>query len=94
MLRNFSGVVFADIKISPMKGRMLDWNYKKIAQKYGLGIDSIAGDDMKTFPIEEARTRIAWMLSGICTLLLVGYGWALEERAVCSSPFDSLNLQI
>jgi hypothetical protein len=49
---------------------------------------------MKTFPIEEARTRIAWMLSGICTLLVIGYGWALEERVVCSSPFDSLNLQI
>lgn len=73
---------------------MLDWNYRKVAQKYGLPVDSATGDDIKAFPIEEARTRIAWILVGICTVLLIGYGWALEERAVFIDPFHPCYLQV
>jgi hypothetical protein len=65
-----------------LKGKLLDRNYRRTAKKFGIAIDSVAGDDLKTFPIEDARARVAVPLVSICTALLIGYGWALEKKAV------------
>ena len=67
-------------------GKLMDRNYKKTAEKVGLTVDKISGDDMNRFPIEAARSRGSWYLLGISTCALVGYGWAIETQAHPSIP--------
>ncbi|KAK3318034.1 major facilitator superfamily domain-containing protein [Apodospora peruviana] len=40
-----------------VQGRILDWSYRRIARKIGFTIDYRRGDDLRTFPIEEARIQ-------------------------------------
>jgi multidrug resistance protein len=67
-------------------GKFLDINYRIVAKQIGFTIIKVSGDDLTAFPIERARTRFAFYLVGICTILLAGYGWALEQRAHVSLP--------
>ena len=65
-------------------GKLLDYNYQATAEAIGFQIDKLAGDDLKTFPIEKARARMFCHFVGVCTGFLVSYGWALENRTVMS----------
>jgi multidrug resistance protein len=67
-------------------GKFLDINYRVVAKQVGFTINKVSGDDLRAFPIERARTRFAFYLVAICTVLLVGYGWALEQRVHVSVP--------
>jgi multidrug resistance protein len=62
-------------------GRLLDFNYKKTAAKHNLPIDRVSGDDLHSFPIEAARSRVSYILHTLSIGALVGYGWAVERRA-------------
>ena len=63
----------------------MDHNYRSTAQNYGLEINKVAGDDLRAFPIEEARSRFAVIYILLNSVLLVGYGWLLHQKTV--SPF-------
>lgn len=67
-------------------GKMMDRNYKITAQEIGHTIDRIQGDDMNHFPIERARARGSWFLSGVFICALPGYGWAVKYHAHASIP--------
>lgn len=67
-------------------GKFLDINYRVVAKQIGFTINKVSGDDLRTFPIERARTRFAFYLVAICTALLVGYGWALEQEIHVGVP--------
>jgi hypothetical protein len=67
-------------------GKFLDINYQTAAKQIGFSINKVSGDDLRTFPIERARTRFAFYLVAICTVLRVGYGWALEQRIHVGVP--------
>jgi hypothetical protein len=67
-------------------GRLMDWNYKAVALKAGLSVDRVAGDDMRTFPIERARSRGAIILFSLFLPLLVGLGWSIHATAHPSIP--------
>ena len=69
-----------------LNGKMMDRNYRTIANRIGHTINTISGDDLNHFPIERARTRGSWYLLGISTCSLIGYGWALEQHAHMSIP--------
>lgn len=62
-------------------GKMMDYNYKVTAKKIGWTVDKVAGDDLKQFPIERARSRGSFWLLLISTATLVGYGWAVTKHA-------------
>lgn len=69
-----------------VNGKMIDRNYEITAKQIGYKIDRDCGDDIKHFPIEKARTRGSWYLVGIMTFVLIGYGWALDQRSHVSIP--------
>ena len=69
-----------------INGKLMDWNYRTVAQSIGHSIDRISGDDLSGFPIERARARGSYCLLGIYVCSLGGYGWAIETHAHVSVP--------
>lgn len=66
---------------SYVNGRILDYNYKRVARQINFTIDRKHGDDLRKFPIERARLEIIWpfIILGLASVLC--YGWVLEQRA-------------
>ena len=67
-------------------GRIMDFNYKRVAKATGFGVDRSKGDDLKDFPIEKARLQVIWPLL-ICGIgAMVGYGWVLQYQLHFAAP--------
>lgn len=69
-----------------LAGRLMDFNYKKIATATGFSIDRAAGHDLRYFPIEVARSRGSYTLHALSMCALAGYGWTVERRVHPSVP--------
>ncbi|KAB5528099.1 major facilitator superfamily transporter [Coniochaeta sp. 2T2.1] len=67
-------------------GRMMDHNYRHVASTLGLTIDRNQGDDIRSFPIEMARSRGSYTLLLLTTLAFVGYGWVVEKKTHPALP--------
>ncbi len=77
-----AGIIFGGYA----NGKMMDRNYKVVAERIGHSIDRDQGDDINHFPIERARTRGSLYLPGTLTCVLIGYGWALDQQCHVSIP--------
>lgn len=64
-----------------INGQTLDHNYRLVAEKIGFTINSISGDNLEDFPIEQARTRFAVLYIPLQAALLCGYGWIAGNRS-------------
>ena len=64
----------------------MDINYRRVAKKAGLRVDIKRGDDMRYFPLEEARIQVfvGPLYVGIAAVLC--WGWALERNAPLAVP--------
>lgn len=69
-----------------LNGKMMDVNYRVAAKRVGHTIDTVAGDDLDDFPIEQARARGYWVITTVYIATLTGYGWAVQRRAHVSVP--------
>ncbi|PQE24425.1 Major facilitator superfamily domain general substrate transporter protein [Rutstroemia sp. NJR-2017a BBW] len=69
-----------------INGKVMDHNYRSTAQNYGLEVNKVAGDDLRAFPIEEARSRFAVIYILLHSVLLVGYGWLLHQKTHVAGP--------
>lgn len=69
-----------------VQGRILDWNYRRIAKKMGMTIDYKRGDDLSKFPIEKARLQPVIPILGIGCVATIGYAWALETSTHVAGP--------
>jgi MFS family permease len=67
-------------------GRLMDWNYKVVARRGGVPIDSRAGDNTEDFPFEDARSRGSILILGVSTCAVAGFGWAVQYRVHPSVP--------
>lgn len=67
-------------------GKLMDFNYRTTAQNAGFKIDKVAGDDLRHFPIEQARTRFVLVYIILHTLCLIAYGWTLHRKVVRTKP--------
>jgi predicted MFS family arabinose efflux permease len=67
-------------------GKLMDWNYRVIAGKHGLSINQSSGDDIRHFPIEEARSRGCYAIFALYLLEVVGLGWVIQYKVHCSVP--------
>ena len=67
-------------------GYLMDKNYRRIAKKIGHQIDLKRGDDLRKFPIEQARiqTFLIPLYVGIAAILC--WGWVLEAGAPFAVP--------
>lgn len=66
-------------------GKLLDRDYRTIAQKYGLSV-SKSTNSMAHFPIEEARLHSIFPLVAVSCLATVGYGWSLQSSTNLAVP--------
>ncbi|KAK1780173.1 MFS general substrate transporter [Copromyces sp. CBS 386.78] len=69
-----------------VQGRILDWNYRRLAKKMGMTIDYKRGDDLSKFPIEKARLQPVIPILGLGVLATIGYAWALETTTHVAGP--------
>lgn len=63
-------------------GKLLDIEYRSTASKHNIPIDKTKDHKLTTFPVEEARLRVVKCFLLVCCLLIIGYGWSLQYRAV------------
>lgn len=69
-----------------VNGRILDWNYRRLAKKMGMTIDYKRGDDLSKFPIEKARLQPVIPILGVGVIATIGYAWALETTTHVAGP--------
>ncbi|POS74004.1 MFS transporter [Diaporthe helianthi] len=75
-----------------VQGRILDWNYRRLANRIGFAIDKRGGDDLRHYPIELCRLQLAAPVIATGVVALIGYGWTLEARANLGAPLAMLFL--
>ena len=69
-----------------LNGRFLDVNYRRTAKAAGFTVNKVTGDDIRKFPIEKARTKFAYVLILLDSVLLSGYGWACWTKSHLALP--------
>lgn len=69
-----------------MNGRLLDWNFRRLARKAGIVVDRKRATQLKDFPLEKARIDIAWPLMLIGAAAVLCYGWVLEVETNLAVP--------
>ncbi|KUI69145.1 putative transporter AQR1 [Cytospora mali] len=67
-------------------GRMMDMNYKHVAQKAGFSANKTDNHNIHDFPIEEARSRFSLLIIGVSLCVLVGFGWAVQFKVHPAVP--------
>ncbi|KAF2121587.1 major facilitator superfamily domain-containing protein [Lophiotrema nucula] len=60
-------------------GKLMDYNYRCTARKFGWTVNKVAGDHLLRFPIECARSRGSYWMLIVSTTTMIGYGWAVER---------------
>ncbi|EWC47211.1 hypothetical protein DRE_03330 [Drechslerella stenobrocha 248] len=71
---------------SVVNGRLLDRNFRIVAEQEGVTIGSQKLANMSEFPIERARLRgIFWPMS-LCIAATIPYGWTLYCRTHVAAP--------
>lgn len=69
-----------------MNGRLLDWNFRRIANRYSIPIKKGRTMELHNFPLEEARIWVAVPLLLFGDVCLLCYGWAMEKNANLAAP--------
>ena len=64
----------------------MDLNYKRVAKKAGLRIDLKRGDDMRNFPLEQARIEVFVVPLYFGIVCILCWGWVLERSAPLAVP--------
>lgn len=69
-----------------INGKLLDFNYRRVAGQVGFKIDRKRGDNLRYFPIERARLGIIWPMLFIGLSCVLCYGWIMEINAPLAAP--------
>ena len=73
--------------IAPItSGRLMDWNYRRVAKNENFTIDRKRGDNLAGFPLERARLSVAVPFLVVGTVALLCYGWTLEVETSLAAP--------
>jgi predicted MFS family arabinose efflux permease len=67
-------------------GKLLNWNYARVARSIGMSVDRKRGDDLRKFPIERARLDLMWPWTGLAVAMLVAWGWVVDSGANLAAP--------
>lgn len=67
-------------------GKMMDRNYKHVAQKAGFSTNKNDNHNIHDFPIEEARSRFSLLILAFSACVLVGFAWAVQLRVHPAVP--------
>ncbi|KAL8822768.1 MAG: hypothetical protein Q9191_006507 [Dirinaria sp. TL-2023a] len=67
-------------------GYLMDFNYRRVAKRAGFKTDIKRGDDLRNFPLEQARIQIVWPCVCLGMAAMLCYGWVLERKAHLAAP--------
>ena len=67
-------------------GKIMDRDYQDVAQRAGVTVDRVRGDDLSRFPIEQARSCRCEYLLFLSTCCTIGYGWTITQGVHISVP--------
>lgn len=67
-------------------GRILDYNYRRVARRIGVSVDRKRGNDLRHFPIERARLQVFWCPMYLGSACIVAWGWTLQARTSLAAP--------
>ncbi|KAI1819393.1 major facilitator superfamily domain-containing protein [Xylaria intraflava] len=62
-------------------GILANWNYRRHCDILGIPYDKSRQNDMSGFPIEQARLQTSLPFLVLYTVVLIGFGWAVEFKA-------------
>jgi MFS family permease len=71
---------------SVIVGKLLNWNYARVAKSIGMSVDRKKGDDLRKFPIERARLDLMWPWTGLAVAMLVAWGWVVDSGTNLAAP--------
>lgn len=73
-------------------GRLLNWNYARVAKSIGVSADKKRGDDLRHFPIERARLDIMWPWTALAISTIIVWGWVVSSGTSLAGPLIILFL--
>ncbi|KAE8446613.1 hypothetical protein EG329_011806 [Mollisiaceae sp. DMI_Dod_QoI] len=71
---------------SVIVGKLLNWNYARVARSIGMSVDRKRGDDLRKFPIERARLDLMWPWTALAVAMLVAWGWVVDSGTSLAAP--------
>jgi hypothetical protein len=83
---------FGAMGASVLMGRFVDWNFRRLAKKYGLEIDKQKQQDISDFPIEQARLQVVVPTVALAAASNVAYGWVMVAQTSIAGPIILLFL--
>ncbi|CAK7269459.1 hypothetical protein SEPCBS57363_003613 [Sporothrix epigloea] len=63
-------------------GRLLNWNFARVARSIGISPDRKRGNDMRHFPIERARLDLMWPCTLLAVAMMIAWGWVVAAPHV------------
>jgi multidrug resistance protein len=76
------GSVFAAVA----SGKLMNWNYARVARQIGVTPDRKKGDDLRKFPIERARLDLIWPWTFLAVAMTVAWGWVVTAGTSLAAP--------
>ncbi|KAH8890607.1 major facilitator superfamily transporter [Thozetella sp. PMI_491] len=67
-------------------GKLLNWNYARVAKSIGVSPDRKRGDDMRKFPIERARLDLMWPWTLLAVAMIIAWGWVIDAGTSLAAP--------
>lgn len=77
---------------SVIVGKLLDWNYARVAKSVGVSIDRKRGNDLRNFPIEKARLDLMWPWTILAVAMIIPWGWIVNSGTSLAAPLVVLFL--
>ncbi|KAJ3497360.1 hypothetical protein NLG97_g1967 [Lecanicillium saksenae] len=74
-------------------GKVLNWNYSRVARSLGMTPDRKRNDELRKFPIEKARTDPVWPWVVLAVAMTACWGWVVDSGANLAAPLVVLFFQ-
>jgi MFS family permease len=71
---------------SAIVGKLLNWNYARVARSIGVTPDRKKGDDLRKFPIEKARLDLMWPWTILAVATMAPWGWVVDSGVHLAVP--------
>jgi multidrug resistance protein len=66
---------------SVINGKLLDYNYRRIARDLDFPVVKNRHTDLRNFPVEKARLQMAFPMLAAAASAMIAFGWCLEVTA-------------
>lgn len=77
---------------SVIAGKLLNWQYARVAKSIGVTPDRKRGQDLRNFPIEKARLDIMWPWTILAIAAIAVWGWVVTANTSLAAPLVVLFL--